>query len=143
MALPRCAAARSICRTAPASLVFRINKRRDSLRPWARRARRACEGAERGIGAPRATEPRGGVPSAAAALGCRSGAEPRLRGRKVIMRAKLPLVVLFLLAPLSVLAHHSFAAEFDANKPLVLKGTITRVDLVNPHAWLYMNVTDS
>lgn len=59
------------------------------------------------------------------------------------MGAKLAVVaVAVLAAPLVVLGHHSFAAEFDANQPLVLKGTITRVDLVNPHAWLYMNVTD-
>jgi len=39
--------------------------------------------------------------------------------------------------------HHSFAAEYDANKPITLKGTITKVDFVNPHSWLYINVKDA
>ena len=37
-------------------------------------------------------------------------------------------------------AHHSFAAEYDANQPIVLQGQIARFDLVNPHAWLYLEV---
>lgn len=58
------------------------------------------------------------------------------------MSAKLAVIaVAVLVTPLTLFGHHSFAAEFDANQPLVLKGKITRVDLVNPHAWLYMNVT--
>lgn len=39
-------------------------------------------------------------------------------------------------------AHHSFAAEFDSKKPIVLKGIVTKVEWTNPHVWIYLNVKD-
>ena len=39
-------------------------------------------------------------------------------------------------------AHHSFAAEFDANAPVTIRGNVTRIAWTNPHVWIYMNVTD-
>jgi hypothetical protein len=41
----------------------------------------------------------------------------------------------------SVMAHHSFAAEFDAGKALTLKGTVTKIEWQNPHTYFYLDVT--
>jgi hypothetical protein len=46
-----------------------------------------------------------------------------------------------LLSSSGVQAHHAFAAEFDARQPIDLKGTITKAKWVNPHSWLYFDVT--
>jgi Family of unknown function (DUF6152) len=40
-------------------------------------------------------------------------------------------------------AHHAFAAEFDAKKPLHFEGTITKVELINPHAWIHVDVKNA
>jgi hypothetical protein len=41
----------------------------------------------------------------------------------------------------AVLAHHSFAAEFDAGKPVTLKGVVVKWEMINPHGWITMGVT--
>jgi len=45
-----------------------------------------------------------------------------------------------LLTPGSVSAHHAFSAEFDASKPVKLKGTVVKMEWVNPHSWIHIDV---
>jgi hypothetical protein len=42
----------------------------------------------------------------------------------------------------SVVAHHAFSAEFDADRPVLLRGTVSKIELVNPHAWIHIAATE-
>ena len=58
------------------------------------------------------------------------------------MRTKFLLsAAALLLAATPILGHHAFGGEFDPNKPVLLKGPVTKVEWVNPHAWIHLEVT--
>ena len=50
---------------------------------------------------------------------------------------------LLLAAVAPIWAHHAFAAEFDAKKPVKFTGTVVKVDFINPHSWIHIDVKDS
>ena len=61
----------------------------------------------------------------------------------MIMRRTLAVVMAaaaLLLASVPVWAHHAFAAEFDAAKPVKFHGTVTKMEWINPHAWIHIDV---
>jgi hypothetical protein len=57
--------------------------------------------------------------------------------KKLIVAATM---LALLVGALPVLAHHAFSAEFDVNKPVTLKGTMKKWDMINPHSWFYIDV---
>ena len=69
-----------------------------------------------------------------------------MRKKEECMRMKhavVAAVVGFLLAAGPVRAHHAFSSEFDINKPLTLKGTLVKWEMINPHSWFHVEVKES
>jgi uncharacterized protein DUF6152 len=58
--------------------------------------------------------------------------------RRVLMVVFAAVVLFAVTVP--VWAHHAFAAEFDASKPIKFKGTVTKMEWINPHAWIHIDV---
>jgi len=66
-----------------------------------------------------------------------------MRAKKGAMSAALIAAAGLLLAGVPAWAHHAFAAEFDAKKPVKLTGKVTKMEWINPHAWIHVDVKNA
>lgn len=61
--------------------------------------------------------------------------------RKKLLAPVLGIAVVLFTASVPAAAHHAFGSEFDANRPVLLKGKIVKIEWVNPHTWIHVEVT--
>lgn len=69
--------------------------------------------------------------------------QPMRRARKHVIGLLCVATAALVVASPTAGAHHSFAAEFDITQPVTLRGTLIKMEWVNPHAWIYLDVKDS
>ena len=59
------------------------------------------------------------------------------------LKLSLAVACLWTVTAVSLSAHHAFSSEFDANRPVKLKGVVSRIEWINPHTWIHVDVTEA